>query len=591
MEVLLASTILVLLAAQLNKTFNSTGGSISSSKKTCLKLNVQLSPLNQSLSPLDTLRDSLTSWSLTWKQVRRNLTFFTVCLGEGHRADHLLEAVLEKEVENGNKEASDLLAIVGELTREQLGDAMEKYKVKAPETKNEISKPFPFNVMFKTSIGPKGDQVAYLRPETAQGIFVNFRDLLYFNGSRLPFAAAQIGQSYRNEISPRAGLIRVREFTQAEIEHFVNPNDKTHSKFDTISSISPLIFSQELQKSEAKKPMKITFKEAVEQGIICNQTLAYFMARTYLFLEKVGIKTEKMRFRQHLENEMAHYAEDCWDCEIETTYGWVECVGLADRSAYDLKAHTKKSGVDLVAQEKFTEPKQIRVVEAKPNKKELGKTFKRDQKPICDHLANLCEESLLQMKQDLETNEKTTVNVDGRCFELTSSMVEIANEDRLVSSQNFTPNVIEPSFGIGRIVYALFEHSFYVREDDEQRSVFGFNPLVAPVKTTVFSLVQKEELNTVANEISQALTSAHISNLVDTGGTTIGRRYARTDEIGVPFAITVDFKVFEDSTITLRERDSTKQVRINKTEIINILRSLIDGEISWNQILEQYHCL
>lgn len=494
-------------------------------------------------------------------------------------------------MEAGNAEASDLLAVVGELSREELGNAMEKYNVRAPETKNELSKPFPFNVMFKTSIGPKGDQVGYLRPETAQGIFVNFRDLLYFNGSRLPFAAAQIGQSYRNEISPRAGLIRVREFTQAEIEHFVNPNDKTHPKFDSISSIAPLLFSKELQKSNNKTPVNISFKEAVEQGIICNQTLAYFMARTYLFMEKVGIKTEKLRFRQHLENEMAHYAEDCWDCEIQTTYGWVECVGLADRSAYDLKAHTKKSGVDLVAQEKFNEPKQVKVIEAKPNKKELGKTFKRDQKPICDHLMNLCEESLLQLKHDLETNQKTTISVDGRDFELTASMVEIVNEDRLVSSQNFTPSVIEPSFGIGRIVYALFEHAFYVREDDEQRSVFGFNPLVAPVKTTVFSLIQKDELNQVAKEISRELTSAHISNLVDTGGTTIGKRYARTDEIGVPFAITVDFKVFEDSTITLRERDSTKQVRVNKSEIIVTLRSLVDGEMSWTQILQKYPSL
>lgn len=173
------------------------------------------------------------------------------------------------------QEARDLLARVGELTCDDLHAALTKYGVKAPETGNAISSPFPFNLMFKTSIGPRGDTVGYLRPETAQGIFVNFRyqcvvpvccgvvecdkrlwvphacchqpvvaisritviirDLLLYNGGKLPFAAAQIGQSYRNEIAPKAGLLRVREFTQAEIEHFVHPEDKVCGCVDVYS--------------------------------------------------------------------------------------------------------------------------------------------------------------------------------------------------------------------------------------------------------------------------------------------------------------------------------------------------------------------
>eukprot|EP00884_Botryococcus_braunii_P021138 jgi/Botrbrau1/7708/Bobra.0159s0143.1 len=151
--------------------------------------------------------------------------------GDCHRADHLLKAALEALVENKAKppspdelkEIRHTLATVDELDAGQLGEQLTKYGVKAPDTANNLSAPFRFNLMFRTSIGPKGDQVGYLRPETAQGIFVNFRDLLYYNGNKLPFAAAQIGQSYRNEISPRAGLLRVREFTQAEIEHFATP--------------------------------------------------------------------------------------------------------------------------------------------------------------------------------------------------------------------------------------------------------------------------------------------------------------------------------------------------------------------------------
>ena len=224
------------------------------------------------------------------------------------------------------------------------------------------------------------------------------RDLLYFNGNKLPFAAAQIGQSYRNEISPRAGLIRVREFTQAEIEHFVNPNDKSHPKFASIAQVESLLFSRELQKSEERKSKRLSFGEAVEKGIIANETLAYFMARTCLFMEKIGINMSKLRFRQHLEHEMAHYAEDCWDCEVETSYGWIECVGLADRAAYDLKAHSTKSSAELVALEKFPEPREVEVIEARPNKKEIGKTFKRDSKIICDHLLATCDADLLSMK-------------------------------------------------------------------------------------------------------------------------------------------------------------------------------------------------
>lgn len=130
------------------------------------------------------------------------------------------------------------------------------------------------------------------------------RDLLYYNGNKLPFAAAQVGQSYRNEISPRAGLLRVREFTQAEIEHFLDPAKKDHPKFDSISSMIPLLFSQALQNSVEKVPERMSFKEAVSKGIIANETLAYFMGRTYDFLEKIGINPDRMRFRQHLEHEV-----------------------------------------------------------------------------------------------------------------------------------------------------------------------------------------------------------------------------------------------------------------------------------------------
>ncbi|KAL4457919.1 hypothetical protein ABPG75_012784 [Micractinium tetrahymenae] len=516
--------------------------------------------------------------------------------GDCHRADHLLEHALEALLEDARNPPSpkaahaarDLLARVGELGAEELGAALTQYGVKAPDTKNDISAPFPFNLMFKTSIGPRGDLVGYLRPETAQGIFVNFKDLLYYNGSKLPFAAAQIGNSYRNEISPRAGLLRVREFTQAEIEHFCNPADKSHPKFQSVAEVAPLLYSRALQMGEEKKPQRMALGDAVSKGIIANETLAYFIGRTYLFAQRIGLNPDRVRFRQHLQHEMAHYAEDCWDFEVECSYGWVECAGLADRSAYDLNAHSSMSKVELSAYERFAEPKEVDVLSIVPNKKELGKLFKKDAKAIADALEAMGECDALEMQQKLAAGQPVPFKVDGQVFDMQPGFVEIKKERKKMSGRNFTPAVIEPSFGIGRILYCVFEHCFYTREGDEARSVFRFTPVTAPVKCTVFPLLQRAELNERAEAMSTALTRERLSNTVDTTGTTIGKRYARTDEIGVPFAITIDYQTVEDSTATLRERDSTAQVRVPLAELPGLVRRLTDMELTWEEVAAKY---
>ncbi|KAK9823739.1 hypothetical protein WJX72_005053 [[Myrmecia] bisecta] len=516
--------------------------------------------------------------------------------GDCHRADHLLEAHLEALLEDNKnpltpekrEEVRDTLARVEELSAEQLGAALTQYGVKAPDTKNDITAPYPFNLMFKTSIGPRGDLTGYLRPETAQGIFVNFRDLLYYNGGKLPFAAAQIGQSYRNEIAPRAGLLRVREFTQAEIEHFCNPSDKSHPKFQAIAGVTPLLYSRELQMGAEKLAKPMSLREAVAGGIIANQTLAYFIGRTYLFMTKIGINPLRLRFRQHLQHEMAHYAEDCWDAEVESSYGWVECAGLADRSAYDLRAHATKSKQDLAAREKFAEPRMMDVVVTTVNKQVIGKTFKRDAKAIQEALEQLGEDDALCLKADLEAGKAATVTVEGHAWPITPAMVKIDKVEKKVSSRTFIPSVIEPSFGIGRILYCMFEHCYYARDNDDKRAVFSFTPVVAPVKATVFPLLQKAELNEHAERISASLTAAGLANTVDTTGNTIGRRYARTDEIGVPFAVTVDFQTLADNTVTMRERDTTAQVRVPVPEVPQLLRQLSDMTTTWQTVQDRY---
>lgn len=232
----------------------------------------------------------------------------------------------------------------GDMTKEELSKAFEKYKIKAPDTGNDLEEPFQFNLMFKTSIGPTSLVPGYLRPETAQGIFVNYKRLLEYNGNKLPFAAAQIGNAYRNEIAPRSGLLRVREFTMAEIEHFVHPDHKNTPKFATVADLKVNLLSAKSQEASGEV-INITLREAVSEKMIANETLGYFLGRTYLFMVTASVNPERLRFRQHKKNEMAHYANDCWDAEIFTSYGWIECVGHADRGCYDLSRHSESTGM------------------------------------------------------------------------------------------------------------------------------------------------------------------------------------------------------------------------------------------------------
>ncbi|KAJ7010177.1 hypothetical protein NC653_000810 [Populus alba x Populus x berolinensis] len=508
--------------------------------------------------------------------------------GTCYRADHLLKDFcnekIQKDLSISAEKAAELkhvLAVLDDLSAEELGAKIKEYGITAPDTKNPLSDPYPFNLMFQTSIGPSGLSPGYMRPETAQGIFVNFKDLYYYNGNKLPFAAAQIGQAFRNEISPRQGLLRVREFTLAEIEHFVDPDDKSHPKYSEVADLEFLMFPREQQVS-GQSAKKIRLGEAVSKGIVNNETLGYFIGRVYLFLTHLGIDKDRLRFRQHLANEMAHYAADCWDAEIESSYGWIECVGIADRSAYDLRAHTDKSGVPLVAHEKFSEPKEVEELVIAPVKKELGLSFKGNQKKVVEALEAMNEKEALDMKSSLETKGEVEFYVCtlGENVTIKKSMVSISKEKKKEHQRTFTPSVIEPSFGIGRIIYCLYEHSFYMRSSkagDEQQNVFRFPPLVAPIKCTVFPLVQNQQYEDVAKIISKSLTAAGISHKIDITGTSIGKRYARTDELGVPFAITVD----STSSVTIRERDSKDQIRVNVEEAASVVKSVTDGHTTW----------
>nr|XP_033494227.1 glycine--tRNA ligase isoform X1 [Epinephelus lanceolatus] len=515
--------------------------------------------------------------------------------GECYRADHLLKAHLKKLMSDEKcsaekvTEMEDVITQMDNYTQQELANLFVKYNVKSPSTGNDLTPPVSFNLMFQTSIGPGGNMPGYLRPETAQGMFLNFKRLLEFNQGKLPFGAAQIGNSFRNEISPRSGLIRVREFTMAEIEHFVDPNEKIHPKFSSVADLEILLFSSKAQTS-GQSAQIMRLGDAVEQGVINNSVLGYFIGRIYLYLIKAGLSKDKVRFRQHMENEMAHYACDCWDAESKTSYGWIEIVGCADRSCYDLSCHSRATKVPLVAEKPLKEPKVVNVVQFEPNKGAIGTAYKKDAKSVLEYLA-ACDECYITDQEKI-LNEKGEFNVEtnNKTFKLTKDMVSVKRFQKTLHVEEIVPNVIEPSFGIGRIMYSIFEHSFRIRQGDEQRTYFSFPATVAPYKCSILPLSQNQEFMPFVQQLSEAMTKNGVSHKVDDSSGSIGRRYARSDEIGVAFGITIDFDTVNKTphTATLRDRDTMRQIRAEVSELPGIVRDLANGTLTWAEVETKY---
>ncbi|CCH61850.1 hypothetical protein TBLA_0F03110 [Henningerozyma blattae CBS 6284] len=491
----------------------------------------------------------------------------------------LFKELTEEEIED----YENILARIDGFSGEDLGNIMIKYNIRNPVTFEPLQPPTAFNLMFETAIGPSGQLKGFLRPETAQGQFLNFNKLLDFNSGKVPFASASIGKSFRNEISPRAGLLRVREFLMAEIEHFLDPLDKTHPKFKTVADLKVPLLHRSAQESGETTPIIMTLGQAVRMKMIDNETLGYFMGRIYQFLIKVGADPKKLRFRQHLDTEMAHYAADCWDTELKTSYGWIECVGCADRSAYDLTVHSKKSNEKMVVKQMLPSPVEITRWEIDINRKLFGPRFRKDSKIIETALLKSTQKELQKYASSLLKDGSFAITVPGFTeeFSIDSELVTIEKKKKLEHVREYVPNVIEPSFGIGRIIYSIFEHSFWVRPEDSARGVLSFPPLVAPTKVLIVPLSNNKDLIPITTKVSEALKSIKIPFKIDDSGVSIGKRYARNDELGTPFGITIDFDSLKDESVTLRERDSTKQIRGSISDIIQSIKDISYNNISW----------
>ena len=410
------------------------------------------------------------------------------------------------------------------------------------------------NLMFDTTIGAgKSGRPGFLRPETAQGMFTSFSSLYSHNRERLPFGAVQLGKGYRNEISPRQGMIRLREFNMAELEYFIDPEVDPKHDFSQWSSIQMNLLS------EGEGEIIMSINDAVEKGIIRHSTVGLFMAKTFDFLTNIGIDSSKLRFRQHQSDEMAHYASDCWDVEVLGSYGWIECVGIAHRGCYDLEAHEKATGKTLRARRDFAQPKIVEIDGWTTDGATAGPAFRAlagAVKKAVEQLSFTCE---FPTQVTLESGESVTVDL---------VHVKRVQRTETISGEWYIPHVVEPAFGIDRIIWHLLDHAYDESgKDGEEYVTLRLSESIAPVDYCVFPLFEKDGMGELAKDIHRSLCSkSGTVSIYDASGS-IGRRYARADEIGVPICITVDHQSLQDNTVTLRDRDSGKQSRISISEL------------------------
>jgi glycyl-tRNA synthetase len=398
------------------------------------------------------------------------------------RADHFIEDSLGKNVEGMKSEEIDKIII--------------KNKLKCPKCQSNFNELKNFNLLFKTSVGAeegKGSGV-YLRGETAQGMFTDFKLIADSSRMKLPFGIAQVGKCFRNEIAPRDFLFRSREFTIAEFEFFIHPEEK---KCNEISkkhlNLKVMLLDSKSQEKNNAKPKESTIGKMVS-GKKLGEWHAYWLAEQMMWLYSLGLKRENLKIREHTKNELSHYSSATFDIDYSYPFGSKEIAGNANRGQYDLNQHIKES------------------------------------------------------KENLELFDET-------------------------SKQKVVPRVIEPTFGVERIFLSLITDAYV---DDKQRGniVLNLNPRLAPIKVGVFPLVNK--LDKEAKMIFNNLKS-EFNCIYDRSGT-VGRRYARADEIGIPYCVTFDFDSLKDKKVTVRNRDDTKQARVKIDDLKETLGKLLNGE-------------
>ena len=388
---------------------------------------------------------------------------------------------------------------------EKFIEFIHKNKITCPSCgggfKPEIKK---HDLMMKTHVGV--NQEAYNRPETATTTYLPFLRFTEFFRRKPVFGVFQIGKAFRNEISPRQHLVRMREFTQAEAQLFIKKELKNDfEKYREVENDALPLWDYKSQEAK-KEPKNTKIKEALKKGLFKSKAYAWTIAVAYKLFINMGIPKERIRMRQHFPDEKAFYADDAWDVEINTkSFGWIEVCGVHDRTDYDLKQHSKFSGTPL------------------------------------------------------EAFDETT-------------------------GKKYIPHVLEIAFGTDRPVFALLDFFYEKKEKEEGKSMFKVPYSLAPIQASVFPLMRKPELVKKAREIYDNLVTEFVCAYDETGQ--IGRRYLRAAEAGTPFCITVDFETLEKKpeTVTVRDRDTEKQVRVKVAELKAILRDLLNNDKKFSDL-------
>jgi glycyl-tRNA synthetase len=456
-----------------------------------------------------------------------------------YRADHLLK-------ESGSD--------IGEgASLEEMERTLNGEKVKCPQCSSVNWSVKPFLTMFETKLGPYTDSVGYLRPETAQGTFVEFRRILETERERMPLGVAQVGRGFRNEISPRQGIIRLRELHMMELELFFDPEEQHCPYLSELNDGATMrILTGEARVRGETVPREISVIEALKEGLVKLEWLAYLMHRSELFVEALGVPHKSIRYVEKLREERAHYSAQTFDLEVEMgELGWVEVAGLAYRTDFDLRSHMAKTGVDLTASVQLPQPVRRKVRKWNINVEKVKKLYPKDWKQIMKEISSL---------KNREGDPPGSISG----FTLDASVFDIRDVEEVTNVRKFIPHVVEPAFGVERLMLASLIHAYSFKED---RVVLRLPRRVAPIDAAVFPLVSKDAMIKDAIEIAKKLRDNGLSVFYDESGA-IGRRYARADEVGIPFAVTVDGQTEQDGTVTLRDRDSWIQVRVPKNELV-----------------------
>ena len=476
------------------------------------------------------------------------------------RADHLLREAAKMSDAETEK-----------LGLDELDESIKKQKIRCPECQGELGETKHFLTMFETKIGPYSEAVGYGRPEAAQGIFVEFNRLYDMAREKLPFGVMQIGHALRNEISPRQGLVRLREFTIADLEFFFDPEEPYCWLLKEVEDEKMRLLLADTKLKGSEETVEVTVREALNRGIVKSQWQIAFMALAKRLLIELGVPAEKQRFIEKLPWERAHYSLQSFDQEVLVDrWGWIEVSGHAYRTDYDLKSHMKNSGVDMRVFKEYGQPVEKEQCTVKPVMAKLGPIFKGEAAKVAETLSNTPPE-------ELEAAFKKEGHYSLGKHRILPEHVDITLQKTVERGKHFVPHVVEPSFGSDRLLYVTLEYAYHVKED---RALLSFPREISPIQLGVYPLLCKDGLPEKAMAIYRMLIDKGFITEYDEAGS-IGRRYARADEVGVQLGITVDYDTLKDETVTIRDRDSWKQIRCPISQLGELLHEYFIGRIDF----------